>query len=162
MRQTPFAISVLICSHNSRSVHLTRVLEALGRQTLDKRKWELLLIDNASSRPLRELFDLSWHPSGRHFLVDKLGKTHALLRGVEEAQSEILLIVDDDNVLAPDYLENICTIFEENSFLGVIGGVVEGEFEVEPPKWSLPYLHYLAIVDKGDRPLHALTPDMTF
>ncbi len=165
MRQpakTPFAISVLICSHNPRGEYLTRVLEALHRQTFDKRKWELLLIDNASSRPLRELYDLSWHSSGRQLLVDKLGKTHALLRGIKEAQSEILLIVDDDNVLAPDYVESVFTVFEENFFLGVIGGVIEGEFEVEPPIWSLQYLQYLAIVDKGDRPLHALTPDMTF
>jgi glycosyltransferase involved in cell wall biosynthesis len=162
LRKTPFALTVLICSHNPRREYLTRVLEALRRQTFDKSKWELLLIDNASSRQLHEVYDLSWHSSARHLLVDKLGKTHAVLRGIKEAQSEILLIVDDDNVLAQDYLENVFTIFEENFFIGVIGGVVEGEFEVEPPKWSLPYLHYLAIVDKGDRPLHALTPDMNF
>jgi len=162
LRKTSFAISVLICSHNPRAEHLTRVLEALRRQTFDKSKWELLLIDNASSRPLREDYDLSWHSSGHHLSVDKLGKTHALLRGVEEAQSEILLIVDDDNVLAQDYLDNVFTIFEENFFLGVIGGVIEGEFEVEPPKWSLPYLHYLAIIDMGDRPLHVLIPEMRF
>ena len=162
LSKTPFALSVLICSHNPRGEYLTRVLEALRRQTFDERKWELLLIDNASSRPLREVYDLSWHPSGRHLSVDKLGKTHALLRGIKEAQSEILLIVDDDNVLDPDYLENVFTIFEENSFLGVIGGVVEGEFEVEPPIWTRSHLHYLAIVNKGDRALHALTPDMDF
>jgi glycosyltransferase involved in cell wall biosynthesis len=161
-RKTPFALSVLICSHNPRLEYLTRVLEALRRQTFDKSKWELLLIDNASSRQLSEVYDLSWHSSGRHLLVDKLGKTHALLRGIKEAQSEILLIVDDDNVLAQDYLEKVFTIFEENFFIGVIGGVIEGEFEVEPPMWSLPYLHYLAIVDKGDRALHALTPEMRF
>lgn len=162
LRKTPFGLSVLICSHNPRGEYLTRVLEAVRQQTFERSKWELLLIDNASSRPLREVYDLSWHSSGRHLLVDKLGKTHALLRGIKEAQSEILVIVDDDNVLAPDYLENVFTMFEENSHLGVIGGVIEGEFEVEPPIWSLPYLHYLAIVDKGDRPLHALTPGMDF
>lgn len=161
-RKTPFAISVLICSHNPKGEYLTRILEALRKQTFDQCKWELLLIDNASRLPLREVFDLSWHSSGRHLLVDKLGKTHALLLGIEEAQSDILLIVDDDNVLAPDYLEKVFTIFQENFFLGVIGGVIEGEFEVEPPKWSLPYLHYLAIIDKGDRPLHALTPALNF
>ena len=160
-RKTPFALSVLICSHNPRDEYLTRVLGALRGQTLDECKWELLLIDNGSRRPLREVFDLSWHSSARQLSVEKLGKTHALLRGIKEAQSDILLIVDDDNVLAPDYLENVFTVFEKNFFLGVIGGVIEGEFEVEPPIWSLPYLHYLAIVDKGDRPLHALTPEMT-
>jgi glycosyltransferase involved in cell wall biosynthesis len=159
---TPFALSVLICSHNPRAEYLTRVLQALRQQTFDKRKWELLLIDNASNHPLREAYDLSWHSSGRQLLVDKLGKTHALLRGFKEAQSEILVIVDDDNVLAPDYLENVFTIFKEDSFVGVIGGVIEGEFEVVPPIWSLRYLHYLAIIDKGNRPLHALTPDMNF
>src|SRR4030095_9960215 len=160
LRKTSFAISVVICSHNPRDEYLTRVLEALRQQTFDKRKWELLLIDNASSQPLREVYDLSWHPSGRHLSVGTLGKTHALLSGIKEAQSEILLIVDDDNVLALDYIDNVFTIFEENFFLGVIGGLIEGEFEVEPPQWSLPYLHDLAIVDKGDRALYELTPEM--
>jgi glycosyltransferase involved in cell wall biosynthesis len=157
-----FAITVLICSHNPRGEYLRQVLEALQHQTLDKRKWELFLIDNCSSQPLHEAFPLSWHPSARHLSVNKLGKTHALLHGIKEAQSGILLVVDDDNVLAPDYLENVLSIFEKNSFVGVIGGVIEGEFEVQPPAWSLPYLHYLAIIDKGNRPLHALTPEMTF
>jgi len=158
---SPFAVSVLICSHNPRGEYLQRVIEALRLQTFDKRKWELLLIDNASPHPLREVYDLSWHPSGRHLSVDKLGKTHALLQGIKEAQSEILVIVDDDNVLAPDYLESVFTLFEENFFLGVIGGVIQGEFEVDPPQWSLPFLHYLAIIDNGNRPLYALSPDMT-
>ena len=134
LRKTSFAISVLICSHNPRAEHLTRVLEALRRQTFDKSKWELLLIDNASSRPLREDYDLSWHSSGHHLSVDKLGKTHALLRGVEEAQSEILLIVDDVNVLAQDYLNNVLKIFEENFFNGIISGVIEKEFKMKSNK----------------------------
>ena len=162
LQKSPFYLSVLTCSHNPRDEYLKRVLDALRRQTLDTSRWELLLIDNASGQPLREIYDLSWHPAGRHFSVEKLGKTHAILHGINESRSEILLVVDDDNVLGADYLENVVKIFAEHPFLGVIGGVIEGEFEVEPPSWSLSYLQYLAIVDKGDRPLHALTPDMNF
>jgi glycosyltransferase involved in cell wall biosynthesis len=160
--KTPFHLSVLTCSHNPRYEYLKRVLDALRQQTLDRSRWELLLIDNASSQALSEVYDLSWHSAGRHFLVEKLGKTHAILHGIKQARSEILLVVDDDNVLAPDYLENVVAIFEEHKFLGVIGGVIQGEFEVEPPIWSLPYLQYLAIVNKGDRSLYALTNDMNF
>ena len=46
-------ISAIICTHNPRPHYLRRVLEALERQTLAKAEWELLLIDNASTKPLR-------------------------------------------------------------------------------------------------------------
>ncbi len=58
-------LSVIICAHNPRPHYLGRVLEALRSQTLPKQQWELLLIDNSSSTPLRAQWDISWHPNGR-------------------------------------------------------------------------------------------------
>jgi glycosyltransferase involved in cell wall biosynthesis len=152
--QSPI-ITILICSHNPRKDYLSQVLEALRRQTLEKAAWELLIIDNASSSPLMKDYDLYWHPMARHLSVSQLGKTHALLQGVYEARGNILVIVDDDNVLAPDYLSNVVVIFNENPSLGVIGGRIKGEFEVEPPEWAKPYLIFLAIIDLGDQPFYS-------
>jgi len=152
-------ISVLICSHNPREDYLSRVLGALRQQTFETTEWELLLIDNASSRPLQKAYDLSWHPAGRHLSVDRLGKTHALLRGISEAEGDILVIVDDDNVLAPNYLSRVIAIFNDNLSLGVIGGKIKGEFEVEPPEWAKPYLVFLAILDLGDQAFYSASFD---
>jgi glycosyltransferase involved in cell wall biosynthesis len=128
-------LSVLIRAHNPRMDYLARVLQALREQDLPCSEWELLLIDNASRIPLAGTCDLSWHPHARCIVETKLGHTHALLRGIREAQSELLVIVDDDNVLAPDYLSECTRISEKSPFLGAWGGQQVPEFEGgEPPE----------------------------
>src|SRR5437763_8595738 len=98
-------ISVIICSHNPRSDYLDRVLKALNAQTVSVNAWELLLIDNASDGLLSSEVDLTWHPHARHVREEQLGVSFARRRGIEEAKADILVFVDDDNILDPDYLE---------------------------------------------------------
>jgi hypothetical protein len=71
--------------------------------------------------------------------------TPARLKGIQESRAEILVFIDDDNILNPDYLCHVVTIGQEFPFLGVWGGIIEPEFEVTPPEWTLPYWEFLAI-----------------
>jgi glycosyltransferase involved in cell wall biosynthesis len=138
-------LSVIICTHNPRDDYLRRAQEALRSQTLAFTDWEFLLIDNGSRERLASRIDLSWHPGGRHIREEELGLTPARLRGIAEAKGDLLIFVDDDNVLDPDYLTNALAIYEDYPFLGAFGGSIEGEFEVEPPSSITPYLEGLAI-----------------
>ena len=138
--------SVILCTHNPRPEYLGRVLASLRRQTLPAKEWELLLIDNASDQPLAQTVDISWHSRGRHIREDKLGLTAARLRGIQEASGELLVFVDDDNVLAPDFLVHCTAIPAQYPFLGVFGaGLLEPEFEVQPPTKLCPYLNLLGL-----------------
>ena len=137
-------ISVIICTHNPRPDQLQRVLDSLDSQTLNKQDWELLLIDNANEAPLAERFKLSWHPRARHCREDELGLTPARLRGIRETCSDVLVYVDDDNALSPDYLRVARTLLMEHSHLGVIGaGNIELEFASEPPPKLISYVGYI-------------------
>ena len=138
-------LSLIICTHNPREDYLRRTLEALRSQTVVFADWEFLLIDNGTAEPLASRVDLSWHPGGRHIREEELGLTPARLRGIAEAKGDLLIFVDDDNVLDPDYLTNAFAIYEDYPFLGAFGGSIEGEFEVEPPSSITPYLEGLAI-----------------
>jgi hypothetical protein len=138
-------VSVIICTHNPRGDYLRRVLDALKAQTLLKEEWELLLIDNASTEKLAGIWDLSWHPRGRIIREDEVGLTPARLRGIKESTGELLVFVDDDNVLAPDYLSNGLKLAAEWPRLGAFGASISGEFEIPPPDWIVPYLEGLAI-----------------
>jgi glycosyltransferase involved in cell wall biosynthesis len=138
-------LSVIICTHNPRRDYLERVLQALKSQTLSKKIWELLVIDNASNQLLSSDIDLSWHPQARHFREEQLGLTPARLRGIQEATAEILVFVDDDNVLDSDYLEVALRISKDWSTMGAWGGQTIPEFEERPPDWTKPYWGYLAI-----------------
>jgi glycosyltransferase involved in cell wall biosynthesis len=140
-------ISVIICTHNPKPDYLRRVLNALNQQTLAKDRWELMLIDNASKVEISNDWDLSWHPLARHVRENELGLTAARLRGIAEARADILVFVDDDNVLRPDFLANSVEIANTFPLLGAWGGNIEGEFEQPVPDWLRPHLHALAVRD---------------
>jgi glycosyltransferase involved in cell wall biosynthesis len=128
------AYSVIICTHNPKPDYLRRTLESLKGQTLPVESWELLLVDNASKEPLAKSWDLSWHPHARHVREDEIGLTPARLCGIREGRGELLVFIDDDNVLAPDFLEAAAGISRRYPQLGVFGaGRLEPEFEVPPP-----------------------------
>ncbi|MGH9904116.1 MAG: glycosyltransferase [Pyrinomonadaceae bacterium] len=138
-------LSVITCSHNPRADYLTRVIDALKNQTLDKQGWEYLLIDNASAEPLALGTDLSWHPNARHIREEKLGLTFARLRGIKEATGEMLVFVDDDNVLDADYLKQAVRLAAAWPMLGAFSGQVRPCFEQDPPEWTRQYWGRLAI-----------------
>jgi glycosyltransferase involved in cell wall biosynthesis len=140
------SVSVLICSRNPRLDYLDRVLASLRRQTLSQSSWELVLVDNGSDLPLSTRVDLSWHRQSRHVHEPVEGLTGARFRAIDESRCELLVFVDDDNVLAEDYLEAALTIRNRFSDVRVFGaGCIEGQFEVEPPVAIRRHLPMLAI-----------------
>jgi glycosyltransferase involved in cell wall biosynthesis len=138
-------ISVITCSHNPRSDYLQSVVEGLKKQTLDVAKWEYILIDNASDKAIATLVDLSWHPNARHVTEQQLGLTPSRLRGISESNGDILVFVDDDNVLDPDYLEEALAIAKAKPEIGAFSGQVRPSFERTPPEWTRQYWNRLAI-----------------
>ena len=140
-------VSVIVCSHNSIPRIFERTLAALRAQTLPLSAWELLVIDNGSKVPVGEVFDLSWHPHSRIVPEPKLGHMLARLCGLDQATGELVVFVDDDNLLAPDYLANALEIMQTSPHLGAFGGSVVPEFETPPEPWSKPFLSALALRD---------------
>jgi glycosyltransferase involved in cell wall biosynthesis len=138
-------LSVIVCTHNPRRTYLDRVLTSLRLQTLPRERWELILVDNASSEPVAEFCDLSWHQGGRHVSERKLGLASARHCGIAAAAGRILIFVDDDNVLASDYLEQALRIANERQYLGAWGsGSIALEYEVVPASHLYHLLPWLA------------------
>jgi glycosyltransferase involved in cell wall biosynthesis len=140
-----FDISIHICTHNPRADYLRRTLEGLKAQTLPVDRWELLLVDNASTTETAKTANLTWHPNARYLLEPELGKTNALLMALRSSKAAIMVTVDDDNILAPDYLEKALEIGAKYPVLGAWGGQLFPEFEETPPEWTKPYWPMLAI-----------------
>jgi glycosyltransferase involved in cell wall biosynthesis len=139
-------LSVLICTHNPRTDYLRRVLDSLRQQTLSRQSWELILIDNASKERVSESWDISWHNQGRHVREEETGLTVARLRAIRESKGSLLVFVDDDNILAPDFLQEAQILSNERPYLGVFGaGKLEPEFETAPPAYLTPHLPRLAL-----------------
>src|ERR1700730_17445533 len=138
--------SVIICAHNPRVSSLRRVLDALRHQNVALDNWELLLIDNSSTEPLKSYWDISWHPNARHVYETELGLAHARQRGIHEVASDLLIFVDDDNVLNHNYISEALRISAGWPELGVWStGCIRPEYAVEPPARLQTLLHYLCI-----------------
>jgi glycosyltransferase involved in cell wall biosynthesis len=139
-------LSVIICTHNPRADYLTRTLASLRAQTLPLDQWELLLVDNASREPVAGRFDLSWHPRAKVQPEPTAGLTVARLTGITAAVAPLLVFVDDDNLLAPDYLSQVVALAADWPRLGVFGcGSYTPEWEETPAAAVTPLLGYLAV-----------------
>jgi glycosyltransferase involved in cell wall biosynthesis len=138
-------VSVIVCTHNPRADYFARCLEGLRAQTLALDRWELLLVDNLSDRPVETTVDISWHPNARVIGESTLGLTPARLRGIRESHGDLLVFVDDDNVLTQDYLDQTERIANEHPFIGSWSGQCLPEFDVPPPEWTRRYWGALCI-----------------
>lgn len=132
-------ISVVLPTHNPHRGRLARTLAGLRAQTLPAAQWETVLIDNAST-PALEADELAgFAPANLHLVREpQLGLTAARRRGFAESRGEFVVMVDDDNVLAPDYLDQVHALFAAHPKIGALGGKSVGEFETPRPAWWQP------------------------
>lgn len=100
-------LSVILCSHNPRADYLQRAIDALKVQSLNRECWEFIIIDNRSETPISSFLDALWHPSCRILVESELGILPARVRGLREAKADHMLFIDDDNVLSPDYSDQL-------------------------------------------------------
>jgi glycosyltransferase involved in cell wall biosynthesis len=133
--------------------YLERTLRSLSAQTLDRSRWELIVVDNASLNPVAGIADLSWHGHGRHLSEPEVGLALARRCGIRASSGGVLVFVDDDNVLSPDYLTEALRIERDWHFLGSWGsGCITPEFEVWPADHLRELVGFLGIRNV-DRPI---------
>jgi hypothetical protein len=140
-------ISVITCSHDPRADYVARVFGALQSQSIAPSEWEFVLVDSGSEQPLGPRIDVSWHPNARVVRENAPGLTRARLRGIAEAIGDLLIFVDDDNVLDPDFLEQAIRIYNTRPYIGSWSGATRPEFDEPAPKWTKRHWGNLVIRD---------------
>ena len=146
-------ISVIIPTHSPHAERLHRVLAALRAQTLPAAGWEIILVDNDSQPPVDAAALAASAPANFRIVREpQLGLSAARRRGLTEAQAPLCVLVDDDNVLAPDYLAHVIRLFAAHPRIGALGGRSVPEFETTPPSWVRQFDDLLACRDLGAQP----------
>jgi len=151
-------LSVVIVTYNPRRRVLEWAIDSIERQSFPKDQFELVIVDNNSDPPL-EAAALERGRSVRIRLVrePQQGNVFARCAGIVEARSDLIVFVDDDNYLAPDYLEKAVRIAREAPEIGVYSGICEAVIQRPVPLWKrsmLPHLlPYLAVRDYGPEPI---------
>jgi Glycosyl transferase family 2 len=135
-------LTVLLPTFNPRMDYLRSVFEALQKQTLSFLEWDLIVVDNNSKPPILDAIDLRWHPRTTVLREEHQGKMRAQVLAFKQIRSELVIIVDDDNVLADDYLERAIEIAKNYPFLGTWSGRIELKLESpdNPPPTRLRHL----------------------
>jgi glycosyltransferase involved in cell wall biosynthesis len=138
-------LSVLICCYNS-ATRLPKTLQALARQqpVSNGIGVEVLVIDNGSKDDTAAiaaamLTTPDFPHEGRVLSAPEPGKSRALKLGLAQARYEYVVIVDDDNALAPDYLSLAWDIMESDPQIAALGGEGEPVTEQTPPDWFARY-----------------------
>ncbi len=150
-------LSIIIPAHNSDPTRLRRTLRALGQQELGMATSEIILVDNASLPALStEVLGEDCPPNLRIVEEAELGLSHARARGFTEAKGSVIVLVDDDNVIAPGYLVESLAFLREHPGIGAVGGKVFPEFEIEPSPELAEFSGLLALRDHGDGVLIAM------
>jgi glycosyltransferase involved in cell wall biosynthesis len=146
-------VSVVVCTHN-RSASLRQASEAVLAVDYPPDRFELLIVDNASTDDTPEVAShLVRERPDRIRLVRApiLGLSSARNAGVQHARGEVIVFGDDDAFPYPDWLRAIADALHQKNVL-VAGGPVEPIFTGALPAWfSDRFLPYLSAWDKGPR-----------
>jgi glycosyltransferase involved in cell wall biosynthesis len=128
-------ITVVICTYN-RATLLTGLLKTLCAQTLDKKHYEVIVVDNNSTdrtRAVTEAF-CRQHENVRYCLEPRQGSSHARNRGVELALGEYVGFCDDDCEVPDNWLTIASEIIEEVS-PAVFGAGFFALYHAPKPRW---------------------------
>lgn len=143
-------ISVILPTQNPHRGRLGRTLAGLAAQTHQRENWDLLVVDNGSHPPVAPVpTELLAGLKARVVVEPTPGLTPARLAGVRAASGDVLVFVDDDNVLDPDYLAAVARRFAASPSLAAAGGPVVPEWEAPPPAWTAEFHGLLALRDLG-------------
>ena len=127
-------MTVIICTY-AREELLQLTLQTLNRQQLDRRYWEVMIVDNVGRSQTKEIA----HNWGIRYIHEpQEGLSHARNRGYKEASTEWVVYLDDD-VQAPDTLLEAFHRCMLATDCAAVGGYFKHWFRTPPPDWLSKY-----------------------
>lgn len=135
-------ITILICTYNG-AQRLPETLRCIAAQQIPATiGCELVVVNNASTDHSIEIIKREWQQYDtaielRIITEAKAGLTFAREAGFLAAQYDYIILCDDDNWLAPDYVHKAFDVMESQPDIGILGGMGIFVFEVPAPAWLL-------------------------
>lgn len=143
-------ISAIVCTYN-REQFICETIDSILRGLREIESFEILIIDNNSSDRTPELLlKYKDYVNVKCVKEEKQGLSQARNRGIVEASGDVLVFLDDDIEIDPDYFVTLSKIFSDKN-ISIAGGKVL-PFKVAVPQWLPARYYYLAsIFDIGDK-----------
>jgi glycosyltransferase involved in cell wall biosynthesis len=149
-------LTAIICTYN-RAKYIGNLLESIAANDLDKKEYEILLVDNNCTDNTREICEAFAEAHKdvqfRYTKEPEQGLSAARNRGIKESHGETLLFLDDDSYIQQDYLKNLQRQLNDHPEADAFGGKIDPIFESgETPKWLSKWNYsWVSAIDMGDK-----------
>ncbi|MBP5592319.1 glycosyltransferase family 2 protein [bacterium] len=129
--------SIVVCTHN-RAALLADCVDSLLNQTVDKNRFEIIIVDNNSTDDTEAVAkELAKNNNNIAYIQEKtVGYSAPRNCGWKHASGNIVAYIDDDEIAAPDWLESIEKAFIEEE-PDIVGGIYLIKYDVTPPDWFI-------------------------
>lgn len=148
-------LTIAVCTYR-RFDWLEKCLHALNCQTLERDKYQVLIIDNsldfANSRIFKDSLECNFNYE--YVITEKKGLSSARNIAIEMCTSSYIAFLDDDAIPDPFWAESILDVFDRNECAGVVGGRVDPIWEMSRPQWlTNEFEGTLTVLDWGEEQL---------
>ncbi|MDJ0733754.1 MAG: glycosyltransferase [Nostocaceae cyanobacterium] len=149
-------MDIIICTYNNANL-LDRVLTNLSVQKVTcNQQWTVTVVDNNCTDETPAIVEKHISsqkiPGLRRIVETKQGLTYARLCGVKNTNDELIAFVDDDCLLAEDWVEKAMIFASSHPDCGVFGGKVILDWEITPPPILVKNATQFAAFNLGEIP----------
>lgn len=148
----PPKISILVPARNEENV-IKNIIQDIKNQTYQK--WELLVIANNCTDKTATIAENQSTDDDRitifDYQIDEIGKAPALNMGLKNVTGDVVLMLDADNRIKPDYLSEISNFFQD-SIIDAIQPKIEASNKntnILTKLQHIEFLIYSEIFNKG-------------
>ena len=128
-------LTFAVCTRNRAPLLRECVLSILQSGARLSCPWEVLVVDNGSTDETPAVLQaLSSSPGFRTVREDRLGISHARNAAVHHAAGRILVYIDDDVLVPPEYADRMFAAIEARK-VDILGGPMLPRWEGKPPFW---------------------------
>lgn len=151
----PTAITFIICTYN-RADYLDDTLRSLKKCDEPEEQVEILVIDNNSEDHTAEVVHNHMNQQADTISIrtveeTRQGLSYARNRGIREANSPVIVFIDDDIRAVKSYINTWLLFFRKNPRVLAAGGKIHVQFDDPRPRWLSRYLlPLLGHHDHGD------------
>ncbi len=133
------SIDLILCTYNNAAL-LDRALAAISKQRVSSEiDWQVLVVENNCTDATPEVVEKHRRSGAiplRMIRESRQGLTPARLRGVRSTAGEWIAFVDDDCLLAEDWIEEAARFAAGHPACGAFGGQVILDWETAPPPYA--------------------------
>ena len=136
-------LTAIICTYN-RAKYIGPLLESIAANDLDKKEYEIVLVDNNctdNTRVICEAFANAHKDVNFRYVVEpEQGLSAARNKGIKEAKGDVIVYIDDDALVDIWYLRTVVEYMSAHEEIDAVGGPIIPLYEdTEEPKWMTCY-----------------------